>query len=232
VTRPPVPHLPLADPGPYLGPTSFIDSDHPRVVDFARAAAEGAVGDIPRAIRLFEAVRDRIRYDPYRVELTLEGMRASATLERGHGFCVSKAVLLAAAGRALGIPSRLGFGDVRNHLTSERLRRAMRSDLFVFHGYTEFLLERRWVKATPAFNRSLCERFNVAPLEFDGCSDALFQEFDRGGRRYMEYVTDRGRYADLPLEEIAAAFREHYPLQLIRESLDRTADFESEAGSP
>ena len=213
----------------YLRPTPFLDSDHPRVAEFARAASAGQVSDAVRASRLFVAVRDAIRYDPYRIELTAEGMKASTVLGQGYGFCVAKAVLLAAAARAVGIPSRLGFGDVRNHLTTERLRRAMGGDVFVYHGYAELLIEGRWVKATPAFNQSLCQRFNVAPLEFDGHNDALFQEFDRGGRRYMEYVQDRGRYADLPLAEIAAAFAEHYPLDLIRPSLDNKADFEEDA---
>lgn len=217
---------------PYLQPTPFVDSDHPRVIEFAQTAAAGDTSDIGRARALFVAVRDSIRYDPYRIELTPAGMKASAVLQAGYGFCVAKAVVLAAAARAVGIPSRLGFGDVRNHLTTERLRRAMRGDVFVYHGYTELLLEGKWVKATPAFNRSLCDRFNVAPLEFDGRQDALFQEFDRDGRRYMEYVGDRGRFADLPLAEITAAFAEHYPLDSIRPSLGDSGRFEDEALPP
>jgi transglutaminase-like putative cysteine protease len=124
---------------------------------------------------------------------------------------VAKAALLAAASRAVGLPSRLGFADVRTHLTTERMRRAMGTDLFVFHGYAELYLEGRWVKATPAFNRTLCERFDVAPLEFDGRHDSLFQQADRQGHRYMEYVRDRGQFDDLPLATIHAAFVEHYP---------------------
>jgi transglutaminase-like putative cysteine protease len=195
----------------YLRPTPCIDADHPRVLEFARRAAGGMSDARERAVALYYAVRDGIRYDPHHVDLRPEAMRASAALARGSGFCVSKAVLLAAAARALGIPARLGFADVRNHLTTERMRRAMGTDLFVFHGYTAFHLDARWVKATPAFNRTLCERFDVAPLEFDGRHDSLFQQADRRGNRYMEYVRDRGQFADLPLDEIRRAFAEHYP---------------------
>lgn len=178
---------------------------------FARRIA-GALGDArERAVALYYAVRDGIRYDPHHIDLRADAMRASAVLERGAGFCVSKAALLAAAARALGIPSRLGFADVRNHLTTERMRRAMGTDLFVFHGYTALHLDGRWVKATPAFDRTLCERLDVAPLEFDGRHDSLFQQVDRRGHRYMEYVRDRGQFADLPLDEIRRAFAEHYP---------------------
>jgi len=202
---------PLPDLTPFLRPTKSLDASHPRVIAFARTAAEGHAGAVARAVALYYAVRDGFRYDPHRIDLRPEAMRASAVLERGYGFCVPKAALLAAAARALGIPSRLGFADVKNHLATERMRRAMGTELFVFHGYTELHLEGRWVKATPAFNRELCERFGVDPLEFDGVHDSLFQQADRKGNQYMEYVHDRGTYADLPLDDMLAAFEQHYP---------------------
>jgi transglutaminase-like putative cysteine protease len=199
-------------PDSVLRPSFFVDSDHPLVLSFATDAAGGETTDRGRAIALFYAVRDGIRYDPYRIDLSPEAMRASAALDRGYAFCVPKAVLLAAAARAHGIPSRLGFADVRNHLTTDRLRQLMQTDVFVFHGYTELWLENKWVKATPAFNASLCERFDVEPLEFDGHTDALLQQADRSGKRYMEYLRERGHFDDLPLEELRRAFEEWYQL--------------------
>ena len=71
-------------------------------------------------------------------------------------------------------------------------------------------LASRWVKATPAFNIELCERFGVRPLEFDGRSDALFHEYSVDGRRHMEYVAARGSFADLPLAQIIRAFEDRY----------------------
>lgn len=195
----------------YLRPTGFLDAHDPAVAAFAREAAAGRASQTERAVALYYAVRDGIRYDVRHIDLRPAAMRASAVLARAAGFCVPKAVLLAAAGRVLGIPTRLAFADVRNHLSTDRMRRAMGTDLFVFHGYTELLLGGGWVKATPAFNRELCERFDVDPLEFDGRHDSLFQQASRRGRRYMEYVRERGSYDDLPLDEIRAAFEEHYP---------------------
>ena len=195
----------------YLGPTSTIDSDHPAVIDFAAQHAGALESDIDVAVALYYAIRDGFRYDPYRVDLSVEGMRASGLLARDYGFCITKAILMAAAARAEGIPSRLGFGDVVNHLATDKLKQMMQTDLFVFHGYVELRLNGRWVKATPAFNATMCERFDVEPLRFDGVNDAMFQQFDRKGNRYMEYVADRGHYADLPLDEIIAAFDQHYP---------------------
>ncbi len=107
----------------------------------------------------------------------------------------------------------------------------MGTDIFTFHGYSELFLDGRWVKATPAFNASLCERFNVAPLEFDGRSDALFQQYDRDGNRYMEYLADHGVYADLPYDEMLAAFRQHYPTLMEKSRLDVDGSFEDDAGA-
>jgi len=195
----------------YLQPTWFLDSDSPAVQRFAAAAIRDAQAPRERAARLFAAVRDDIRYDPYAVSADPHLYRASTTAQARSAFCIPKAVLLAAACRAAGIPARLGFADVRNHFSSTRLHTLLGTDLFVYHGYAEILLDGRWLKATPAFNRELCAHFGVAPLLFDGTADALFQPFDDTGRRHMEYIRDRGTAADLPLAEILRVFRETYP---------------------
>ena len=88
----------------------------------------------------------------------------------------------------------------------------MGTDLFVYHGFAEMLLEGKWVKATPAFNIELCRRFRVKPLEFDGREDSIFHPFDEEDRRHMEYLRDRGSHADVPVAEIMQAFREVYPV--------------------
>jgi transglutaminase-like putative cysteine protease len=197
--------------GPYLTPTRFIESEHPEVVAFAQQRVGDARTDRERAVRLFYAVRDEVRYDPYVWHANAAIFKASYTLRRSRTFCIPKAILLAAASRALGIPSRLAFADVRNHLATERLLALLKTDVFAFHGYTELYLGGRWVKATPTFNLSLCEKFGVKPLEFDGEHDATLHPFDRQGQRHMEYLRDRGSYADLPLADMVQALREHYP---------------------
>ena len=83
-------------PGPAtLAPTAAIDSDHPAVRAFAERHAVGA-DDRERAVALALAVRDGFRYDPYKADLSPQGMRASTVLAQGYGWCVPKAVLLAA----------------------------------------------------------------------------------------------------------------------------------------
>jgi len=193
-----------------LQATPAIDCDHPLVRAFAEEHAWGGEGRA-RAVSLYLAVRDRVRYDPYRIDLSTHGMKASTALAQGSGWCVPKAVALAAVARAAGIPARLGFADVRNHLSTQKLRETMQTDVFAWHGYTELWLDGAWRKATPAFNLSLCEKFGLLPLEFNGVDDSLYHPFDRAGQRHMEYVAERGSFDDLPLEQISATFEQIYP---------------------
>jgi len=195
---------------PTLAPTALIDSDHPAVIEFATRHASGS-SDIERAVALYYAVRDGFRYDPYRIDFRPEGMRASAVLANGYGWCVPKAALLAAVCRAVTIPARVGYADVRNHLSTERMRQMMGTDVFYWHGFTEILLEGQWVKATPAFNVELCDRFGLRTLEFNGREDSLYHAFDREGQRHMEYVAQRGSFDEVPLARIVADFANLYP---------------------
>ncbi|MHB8457344.1 MAG: transglutaminase-like domain-containing protein, partial [Acidimicrobiales bacterium] len=194
----------------YLSPTWFVDCDNPAVRSYAEQVTEGCATNEERAVKAFYAVRDGIRYDPYSITDEPLDYRASVVLTRRVAYCIPKAVLLTAMARALGIPARLGFADVRNHLASEKLLSRLGTDLFVFHGFSELWLGGKWVKATPAFNIELCRRFDVRPLEFDGRHDAFFHEYSADGRRHMEYVRSRGSFADLPLGEIITTFEEEY----------------------
>jgi transglutaminase-like putative cysteine protease len=194
----------------YLRPGRFVDSDHPAVIAFSSEHAKGEASR-EKAVSLYYAVRDEIRYNPFQNFTLDQTYRASACVEQRSGWCVPKAALLAACARAAGIPARVGYADVKNHITTPELTAKMGTDLFVFHGYTELLLDGRWVKATPAFNVTLCTRFRVKPLEFDGRTDSLFHPFDEDNRRHMEYVHERGSHFDVPAEEIKRVFSETYP---------------------
>jgi transglutaminase-like putative cysteine protease len=198
------------EPDRYLCPTWFIDSDNPDVRAHAVQITKGCTTEQERAVKCFYAVRDGIRYDPYSITAEPLDYRASVTLDRRVAYCIPKAVLLTALARAAGIPARLGFADVRNHLASKKLLAQLGTDLFIFHGFTELWLAGSWVKATPAFNIELCLRFGVRPLEFDGRHDSLFHEYSIDGQRNMEYLGSRGSFADLPLNEILTAFKKEY----------------------
>jgi transglutaminase-like putative cysteine protease len=212
----------------YLASAEFVDSSDPEVRAFAEKTTAGAADAVSRAVKLYYAVRDEIYYDPYCAGEDRSYFRASDCLRAKRGFCIPKAALLAAAARSVDIPARVGYADVRNHLSTKKLIELIGGDLFIWHGFTEFYLEGQWVKATPAFNLGLCKRFGVRPLEFDGRNDSLFHEFDQGGRRHMEYVRQRGHYADVPYELILADFKKMYPRWLALLASGGRGDFTRE----
>src|SRR2546421_12925655 len=125
---------------PYLQPGRYVDSAHPEISRFAHKYAVGSA-QRERAVALYYAVRDEIRYNPFLDFADRETFRASAVLAAGQGFCIGKAALLAAVARAAGIEARVGFADVKNHLTTPRLAETMGTDLFVYHGYADLHLE-------------------------------------------------------------------------------------------
>ena len=219
---------------PSLRAAEIIDADHPEIVQFTRnalSALPAAASPRERAVCLYYAVRDGFLYDPYSVDLTDEGMRASSVLRTGRGWCINKAALLAATCRVVGIPARVGFADVRNHLSTQRMREVMQTDVFYWHGYTSIQLEGQWLKATPAFNLSLCERFGLKPLEFDGREDSIYHPFDLSGNRHMEYLAFRGEFDDVPMTQLRAEFARLYPRWSGLDQADFAADVEHERPS-
>ncbi|MBV1926012.1 MAG: transglutaminase family protein [Rhodobacteraceae bacterium] len=209
----------------YLRPTHYIDSDSPEIrafTDSALAGMDASASKTEIAIRLFDAVRDRLRYDPYSFALDAPAYRASVIANMDAAFCVPKAILLTACLRAAGIPAALGFADVKNHLNTPKLAELMDTDMFIYHGYVQLWLDGKTYKITPAFNMELCQRFGVKPLEFDGQHDALFHSFDQKGQQHMEYVNERGIFADPPIDEFLEAFRQTYP-KLQQFNVDRIA---------
>jgi transglutaminase-like putative cysteine protease len=213
---------------PYLRPTWFVNSDAPAIVALAEEVVAGTTDEVERACRLFYATRDGIRYTAYDLDLTREGLRATRLLETGNGWCVSKSVLLAALCRAAKIPCRLGYANVKNHMATRKLLDFLGTDVFYYHGYNELYLRGKWVKATTAFNRTLCDKARIAPLDFDGIHDSIYHPFDLAGQRYMEYLHDYGCTADVPYEAIVAKFAEVYPRVHAGDATAVGGDFEAE----
>lgn len=204
----------------YLKPGKFVDSDSPAVIAYTRRHTDEKATQTEKAKQLYYAIRDGFKYNPYLIDLRQEALKASYLITKDNGYCIEKANLLAATARAVGIPARLGFAQVRNHIGTARLEEILKSDLLVFHGYTELFLNNRWVKATPAFNLQLCKRLGIEPLEFDGENDSVFQEFLPSGGLYMEYVHDYGHFADIPYDMFLSELKKYYPHVFASEMYD------------
>jgi transglutaminase-like putative cysteine protease len=193
-------------PQKYLKPTYCIDHTESSIIEKSRELVQDVSekNDIERGIKLFYFVRDEIKYivkydnDYYK----RSNLKASATLARGYGFCIQKAVLLAALARAIGIPSRLHFNDIVNHMTSKKYREFVGNDKFLYHGYTELFLNGKWVEANVAFDKELCERKNWPIVEFDGIKPGLFAHQDESGKPFIDYIKDHGTFARVPYQQI------------------------------
>ncbi|MFF4402313.1 transglutaminase family protein [Streptomyces sp. NPDC001480] len=197
-----------------LAATEFLDHRSPTVRAFVDKTLDGAPEaetDIQKAIALYYAVRDGITYEVYGADLTRHGLSATGVLEKGFGFCVHKSILYATALRAVGIPSRVYYGDVRNHLASPRLRELVGGDVFRFHSLTVVNLEDTWVKATPVFNKLLCRLYRIKPLDFDGRTDSLYHPYDETGRRHMEFLHEHGSFDDVPYDLVVGGIRQAHP---------------------
>ncbi len=190
----------------YLNCTYTIDCEEESIKEKAQILTMDQETTVDKATALFYFVRDGIKYNPYVPIYILEDNRASITLERGEGYCVQKAILLAALARASGIPTKLGFADIRNYILPKKIADAMRGEnLFIYHGYVAFYLDRKWVKATPAFDLKMCKKNLIIPVDFDGSSDAQFHRNNREGKLHIEYVRDHGYFNDLPWEKMLEA---------------------------
>lgn len=197
---------------PDLQPTEFLDYHSDEVQDFVEHWAPAAANtDTERAVSLYYAVRDKVRYEVYGADFSRSGLRASQVLRAKSGMCIHKSVLFAAALRAIAVPSRLVFTDVRNHLSSDRLRALVGGDTFRYHCLTSVYLKDCWVKATPVFPKILCRLYGIAPLEFDGITDSLHHPFDLEGRRHMEFLRNHGEFSDLPYDFVVNGLRAAHP---------------------
>ncbi|MHA1727622.1 MAG: transglutaminase-like domain-containing protein [Promethearchaeota archaeon] len=197
----------------YLRSTYFMDWKNSDVEKKAFKIVESVPEDdmIEKAVKLFYFVRDEISYNVYSDIFEKGVLKASSTLKNRKGFCIPKAILLAAFGRALNIPTRLHFADIKNYRISKNLLKVMKTNLFVYHGYMEFYLDGNWLKANPAFDKKLCLKQKFYPVEFSGREHGLFSEKDVNGKRFIEYVKDRGVSETFPYEKMKKAWVDEYP---------------------
>lgn len=203
-------------PSDCLGNDSFIASWDPAIRRIVQKVITDQTTSIEKAIALYLEVRDSIAYTPYRPYGVEQMYHVSSCIADGKGCCVEKSAVLAACARSVGIPARVGYANVKNHLSTPRLLAMLETDIFYWHGYTELWLNGIWVKATPVFDAALCEKMGVDPLAFDGLNDSIFQPHNSAGHPHMEYLVDHGRYADVPAKTLMKAYAKYYP-KLLRE---------------
>ena len=192
-----------------LAPTRFIDSGHRSIRELAVQLAPATAGPAERAAGLFNFVRDRIWYE-FMAKLDAEAYVASNVLAEGKGFCVRKAVLLCALGRAAGIPTALVLSDVRDDTLPPKLAEGMGTKVLYHHGLVAFHLDERWIKADASLSPDVVEKKGYRLVQFNGRDDALLAPTTANGDPHAAYLTWHGMYADLPFAQMIAAFHAGY----------------------
>jgi transglutaminase-like putative cysteine protease len=205
----------------YLSPTFYFDFETEEVQQFVEEYITDRNSQKEKAKLLYLKVRDSYRYDPYYLNFSKEHFKASRLVKKSTGHCIDKSIILITCLRALKIPSRIHLAKVKNHIGVERLTEKFGTNELTPHGMVDLFLDGKWLQVSPAFNKSLCKRCNVAPLEFDGENDSKFQEFNNDGKEFMEYIEDYGHFEDVPLNFMVANAKAHYP-HLFSEDENRT----------
>lgn len=195
----------------YLEPTFYFDFENELIQKLISEFKNDTLSDKEKTIRIYTKVRDNWKYDPYSISLSKEKYQSSNISKKQSGNCVEKSIILIACLRALGIPARLHLGKVKNHIAVERLTEKFGSNELTPHGMVNVYLDNKWLKMSPAFNKSLCEKLNVEPLDFDGENNSFLQQYDSEGTRFMEYIDDYGYFDDVPLDFMIKNIKEHYP---------------------
>lgn len=193
----------------YLQETLFLDFNN-SVFETFLSKIDETKPQKELAIDLYFLARDSFIYDPYHLNIRSEGLIASKLIGKKRAWCVEKSIVLATMARKFNIPSRLGYAIVINHIGVEKLMNYLRRAEIVFHGYVELYIEGKWVKCTPSFDRTTCRLANVSSLDWDGSTDSIFQEFEKG-KQFMEYTHYYGSFQDVPIELMNAEMKKYYP---------------------
>jgi hypothetical protein len=137
---------------PYLQASSDLNFKDPVVADLARKAAGGEKDPSKLADRLTDFVHEYVQSK----NLSVGFATASEVARSREGDCTEHGVLLAALGRAVGIPSRIVTGIV---YTDEF---AGEQNVFVGHLWTQFWLDGEWVDVDAAFNQTDVDPTHIA----------------------------------------------------------------------
>ena len=195
----------------YLATSAFYDYESEEIQSLIAEFKDAQLPEPELAERVYLKIRDGWRYNPYRISLRSEDYVASTITHRKEAHCIEKSVLLIACYRALGLPARIHLAKVKNHIGVERIIEKIGSDELTPHGMVNVLVGGKWLKASPAFNAELCVMLGVDPLDFDGKEDSVFQEYNKAGDQFMEYLEDYGHFEDVPVDFIKENFRKNYP---------------------
>ena len=121
----------------------MIDSDNPLIRQLAQNAGKGSKNIIELSEKLFFFVQKYLIHKNFKVGFA----SATETAKKREGDCTEHAVLLAALGRAMGIPTRVASGIAYlKNFKGEK-------NVMGFHMWTEFHLRGKWMRLDSALGK-------------------------------------------------------------------------------
>lgn len=172
----------LSDAAAYLAdasrPTSWLQSDAPEIVALAAGTLHAGMSDTEKMDALLRRTQQRLP----RIDF-IGHYSALDALKRGAGDCTESAALLAALGRAAGIPTR-----VVNGLVYSRERYHGVSNVFLPHSWTLAYVEGRWRSFDAAFGDF--DSTHIALSVNDGDKRSAFAAFQLAGLLQWEAMQE------------------------------------------
>lgn len=193
----------------YTEKTYYFDYDHPKIQELISAFRTQSTQKQIKGLYL--KIRDGWRYSPFKIGLTKAHYISSKIADYSEAHCIDKAILYISCLRALNIPARLHLAKVSNHIATERLEEKLGTNELAPHGLVDIYYNGKWVKCSPAFNKELCQLYQVEALDFDGTKDMILQEYNKNDEKFMSYLEDYGHFEDVPFDKILTIFKTNFP---------------------
>ncbi len=165
----------------YIEPTEFCDCRNDVIIKKSNELIGQTSIPKDAAIKIFNFVRDEIPFEAYRAD-----ERASDTLQRGTGFCVTKSNLQIALLRAIGIPARYHHVHLRKEILSGVIPAAsldlIPEGVITYHPWCECYLNNNWVSCEALYPKKLVSELRqggfitkeqIPTIDWDGETDLI-----------------------------------------------------------
>lgn len=141
-----LPHPDTPDLHPYLQPSAYLESGSPEIQELAKKAVDGETNPVRAAMAIERFVDNYI----VKKDLNIGFASAEETAKSREGDCTEHAVLCAALGRAVGLPTRcvlgLGYIPPGESIPTISSSTDMKTGLFGFHMWAEaYVGPDRWM---------------------------------------------------------------------------------------
>jgi hypothetical protein len=148
-----LPHPDTPELHPYLQPTAYLEVNSPEI----QALARQAVGAEKNPVRAAHDIERFVRAYITKKDLNIGFASAGETAKSREGDCTEHAVLCAALGRAVGLPTRcvLGFGYIPPGMDEPTIASEVGPDtgVFGFHMWAEaWIAPDKWVAMDAALD--------------------------------------------------------------------------------